>query len=329
MANPFQELLDRHRRGARPAFCSAAFLCIRRMWDEGWRFADILREAPTMAAAARSNLELGFDSTVLPYDLNVEAEILGAPVNYHPEVEGVPVYPTVGNRPVARPEDVVIPADLARQGRLPQILDALARVKAAAGRAAVGAFLPGPFTLAGQVMDLDQMFVMTLKDPAAVTGILARLTRLLAELRSLYEAAGADYVMVEEGGATAISPRLFRKLVLEHLQELLAGRRVPHMLSITGNTDKFLELMLECGPDALGVDQAADLAKVRAAVPPDLPLAAVAGSYTMLSEATPDEVRQAVRQAREAGVDVVLPPSDIYPPAKMENIAAFLEAVRA
>ena len=34
------------------------------------------------------SFDLGFESTVVPFDLNVEAEILGARVSYHDGFEG-------------------------------------------------------------------------------------------------------------------------------------------------------------------------------------------------------------------------------------------------
>ena len=48
----------------------------------------------------------------------------------------------------------------------------------------------------------------------------------------------------------------------------------------------------------------------------------------MLANATPQEIKENVYQCLEMGFTTVCPPSDIYPPAKIENIEAFVETVK-
>lgn len=329
MSNSFTDLVAIYRRGRRAVFGLGPFLPIALIREKGWRFNQLLKDPEAMAEAALAKLDLGFESTTLPFDLNVEAEALGATVRYHDEQEAIPIYPTIAAKCVDGPDDVVIPADVGTAGRMPQILAALGQTRARAGsRGAVGAGVCGPFTLAGQVMDMDKLFVMTMKNPEAVGRILEKLTMAIIGLRDAYVQAGAQYIAVQEGGATALSPRIFTSLVLPHLQAILAVKNVPHALCLTGPAERFLAAIMRCGADAIGVDQACDLETVRAAVPPDLPLAAVVGAYDMLAKATTDEIRDTVHRFLDKGLDLVLPPADIYPPAKLENIAAFVAAVR-
>ncbi|HKI50124.1 MAG TPA: hypothetical protein VKA69_12400 [Desulfobacteria bacterium] len=48
----------------------------------------------------------------------------------------------------------------------------------------------------------------------------------------------------------------------------------------------------------------------------------------MLANATPDEITEKVNQCLDMGFTAVSPPADIYPPAKNENIEAFVKALR-
>lgn len=330
MANGFMDLTEKYRQGKRSVFSLGPFLPIETLWRQGWNFNQVMQEPDAMARAALTNLDLGFESTVLPFDLNVEAEALGASVRYHEGQEGIPVYPTIARKLVVHPEDLVIPHDIAAAGRMPQILKALEEVKAHAGnRGAVGGLVPGPFTLAGQVMDMDKMFVMTMKEPQVVGQILESLTQTIIDVREAYVRAGAQFIVVEEGGATAISPRLFAKLILPLLQGIFSVKKVPHILFLTGNSDRFIGLMLQCGADGLGVDQSCEIDTVRGEVPPYMPLAAVIGDYAMLAKSEPKQVRETVWRFLDKGLSHVLPPADIYPPAKVENIAAFLDGVRS
>jgi [methyl-Co(III) methanol-specific corrinoid protein]:coenzyme M methyltransferase len=330
MGNTFVELFEKFRRGKRSLFSLGPFMPIELLSQKGWCFNQILQGGVPMALAALTKLNLGFESTVLPFDLNVEAEALGATVRYHEEQDGIPVYPTIAHKAVGDADDIVIPEDIDSIGRVPLIASAIAKTRAMAdGRGAVGAFVAGPFTLAGQIMDLDKMLVMTMKQPEALCKILSRLSQTIIAVRDAYVRTGAQFIVVQDGGVAAISPKLFSRLVLPFLKDIFCETQVPHILSIAGNADRYIEQMLQCGADGLGVDQSCDLDKVRGKVPWDLPLAATIGSYTMLAQASPDQVAATVRFFLDKGLSIVLPPADICPPAKTENIVAFVEAVRS
>lgn len=323
------ELLAHWSKGGRSVFNLGPFLCIALMHQKSLTFNEILKNPEEMASAALLNFDLGFDAAVLPFDVNVEAEILGAQIQYHESVDGIPIYPTVVRKIVRRAEDVTFPKNLADKGRLPAILRSIRLIKEAAPTSgATGVYIPGPFTLAGQVMDMDEMFVLVLKEPDRMMKIFSRLTEFIVELRTVYIDAGVDFIVIEEGGATTISPRAFRKMLLPHLEKILSEKKVPHALSLTGSSDKFIELMIECGPDGIGVDQQCDIDHVRRIVPATLPLFAVCGAYDMLANGTPEKIAATVHEYMDKGITGVLPPADIYPPAKIDNIKAFIEAAR-
>ncbi len=328
MGNEMMDLMNKYKKGARPVFNLGPFLPIVRMQELGLEFNRILQNAPDMNQVLLLSYELGFEAAVLPFDLNIEAEILGAEVTYHDGYDGIPVYPTVTKKCVTIADDILVPERLSKAGRLPIVLECLDNIKKAPEHCAIGVFIPGPFTLAGQVADLDELFVMTIKQPGVAQDIFQRLAEFIIRLRDVYVESGVDFITIEEGGATAISPRMFRRLLLPHLKEIFTNRKIPHALSLTGHAEKFIDLMLECEPDAIGIDQESDVDRCRDLVPNETPLLAVAGDYTMLAEAEPEEVTAAVRNTLDKGVTTVLPPADIYPPAKTENIRAFVAAVR-
>ena len=282
-----------------------------------------------MTAVARMNFELGFESTVVPFDLNVEAEILGARVCYHDGFDGYPVYPTIAHRPVAEAEDVAIPTDIRTSGRMPAILHTICSLKnSGSDPGAVGAFIPGPFTLAGQVMEPEQLFMMLLKKPDQARRILERLTDFINALKSVYAAAGVDFMVVEEGGAAGVSPGIFGQLLLPNLQAIFAEKPCPMAISFIGGTDQSLDFLLACDPDGVGIDRQCDTAGAREKIPAALPLFSGCGAHDMLANAGPETIAAAVRRRLDLGATAVGPPADIYPPAKMENIAAFVRAVR-
>ena len=164
MNNPLIQLMEKYRKGNKSAFHLGPFLPLTRIQERGLPFNAIMGEHQAMTEAALMSFEFGFESTVLPFDLNVEAEILGAEVRYHDAVDGNPVYPTIGDKPFSVNDNIDIPDDLPEKGRMPAILKSIRAVKKdIRATGPVGIFLPGPFTLAGQVLDVDALYKTLLK----------------------------------------------------------------------------------------------------------------------------------------------------------------------
>ena len=324
------ELIDRYRQGTCPVFAPGPFLSIEGMRAKGLQFDRVLKNAEDMAEAALLNLDLGFEATVIPFDTNVEAELIGCRVNYHEDVDGMPVYPTVGERWIQTANDFELPKNLVEVGRISLIIAAIGLIKRkAADRAAIGAFIPGPFTLAGQVLDPDRMYVTVLKQPDIIKGVLVKLTELLAQVRAAYVAAGVDFVIIEEGGATLISPKVFERMVFQPLKRLLDKNTVPHILSLSGRSEKYMPLLVQTGADGIRVDQKCDIEQSLKDLPAGFPLLATCGTYDMLANSRPAEIQDAVWACLDRGVTQASPPADMYPPARLENLEAFVEAHRS
>jgi uroporphyrinogen-III decarboxylase len=323
------ELLRKNQRGRRPVFIPGPFLPLALVRERGLNFNAVLRDPAAMTEVALMSYELGFESTVLPFDMNVEAEILGAGVTYHRGFDRNPVYPTITSRPVASAADIIIPGNPATRGRVPAILNAIQKIKTQAqDQGAAGAFIPGPFTLAGQVMEPEALFIMLLKNPDQASDILNRLAGLLKVLKTAYVAAGVDFIVIEEGGATNVSPKIFRTLILPPLQNLFSDKPVPHIIGMAGGSAGFIEFMLACRPDGICVDNDYDLDAARREIPKSLPLFAECGDHELLAHATPEIITETVKNCLAKGATTTGPPADIYPPAQTENIRAFSEAIR-
>lgn len=141
-------------------------------------------------------------------------------------------------------------------------------------------------------------------------------------------AAGVDFILIEEGGAMSISPKVFRSLVLHRLQGLFSDKPVPHIIGLTGGSARFIPFILSCLPDGISVDRDYYQNEARQEIPESLPLFVECGDHTLLAHATPEIITGMVRNCLAKGSTTVIPPADIYPPAKTENIRAFIEAIR-
>jgi uroporphyrinogen-III decarboxylase len=177
-------------------------------------------------------------------------------------------------------------------------------------------------------MEPERLFVLLLKQADAAQAILRRLADFLQELTSLYASAGVDFLVVEEGGAASISPALFGQRVLPSLRSLFAEKPSPMVLSITGGTDALVGFMKACDPDGICIDRQCDIRAARDAVDAAVPLFTRCENHELLASDDPEAVAAEVRRCLETGVATVVPPADIYPPARKENIAAFVRALQ-
>jgi len=86
--------------------------------------------------------------------------------------------------------------------------------------------------------------------------------------------------------------------------------------------------MLACEPDGMILDKECRMENIRERLPKEIPLFIDCGNYDMLAKATPAEIAEMVDRYLDMGFTTVRPNPDIYPPAKIENIEAFVRAIK-
>jgi MtaA/CmuA family methyltransferase len=326
-------LLSGQRVTPVPCFSGLASVTVAGLETAGLAFSQIHDDPERMAQAAETAFRaFGFESVAVPFDLGVEAGALGAEVDFHADTP-YPIYPSVTQPLAASPAEfqVALPPRLAERGRVPVVVEAIRLLKQrVGGEVAVGAWIPGPYTLALQVVEMIEMVTAVAKQPEAVATVLDMLTGVAAEVGLAYRVAGADFLTIHEMGGSPgfIGPRAFEKLVQPALQRLMAALPGPRVLSVCGNTNRAMPLLADCGADALSVDQTNDLARSRETVGPGLLLFGNIDPVGTLSNGDEAEVRAAVRRAIEAGVDAVWPGCDLAPAAPAENLRAMVDEAR-
>jgi [methyl-Co(III) methanol-specific corrinoid protein]:coenzyme M methyltransferase len=302
----------------------------------GYRFPHVHSDAEKMANLAATSHELyGYECAVVPFDFCVEAEVLGCIMNAYEDVEHL-LYPTIKEKAIHSEDEFTtfpIPEDLASAGRVPVVVGAIRRLKEKIGdKVAVGTYLIAPFTLAGQLFDLDQLFKLSFKKQKLVGEMLDRLADVLIRLAEIYRNAGADYLNVREMGATTdiLSPRSFKTLILPPLQKIhaaLNAMEIPNILHICGATNAIVSLMNEAGADAISVEAKNDMLKTRQDIGFETLVFGNLDAYKLFVLDSVEDVEKAVVTALEQGIDAIWPGCDIWPEAKPENVKAMVEAV--
>ena len=313
-----------------PFFSGQGMVTLPVIQSLGLKFSQIHLSAEAMAEAARATVErYGFDAALVPYDMCTVPEAMGLGASFYEDTGGV-LYPTISTK-WGSPEEVIVPGDVMERGRLPIVSRAISLLRQGLGpEYAVGTWLLGPYTLAGQVVELDVLLKLTMKDRARVEGLLDRLTEMIINIGRAYQQQGIDYISLREMGAGSdiISPRVFRDMVQPRLKRILDSWRPPRVLHICGATDPIIGYMNECGAEALSMDHKNDLAESRRKVGGSTLLLGNLDAYRLLGQAMLEEVRSKVLESSRAGADAVWPGCDIWPELKEENLFALAEAVK-
>lgn len=299
----------------------------------GYKFAALHSNAKMLADAAASTFRLfDFECGVVPFDLCVEAEALGCEINVYAHLEDI-LYPTIKKKLINSEDemDIVVPSDLAGRGRIPLMKEAISLLKADIGNdVAVGSYVLGPFTLAGQIMELNDLLKLSFKKPDKVGKLLDTLAEVIIVVAKEYEAAGADYITVREMGATSdvLSPRVFKSLILPYLKKIFSELQAHSVLHICGKTNDISVFMLESGAQAISVDQKNDVSETRKKIGPDALLFGNYDPYNVLVTGTPEVVCETIKKCLDDGVSAVWPGCDIWPTVSPENLHAMMNEVK-
>jgi len=302
---------------------------------ERLKFHEVHNDAHKMSKAAASTYRVsGFGSAVVPLDLCVEAQALGANVDFR-ETSNVSEFPRVASfsnesveeflgkaRIGSNPGDQVV-----KRGRIPLVCDAIKYLKEDCGvEIVIGAWVPGPFTLLSLLVETGALYMAMRRSPEHIHSALEMLTHDLFNVGKAYRSAGADFLTIHEMGGSpgALGPKLFEKLVLPHLQTLTSALPKPVVLSACGRTNGAMKLLAASGADALSVDQMNDLAASRQEVPEAL-LFGNLDPVGLISKGTPTQIKEAITNAIKNGADAVWPGCDLYPDVPLENLRALSE----
>lgn len=317
----------------RPPIFSGMGNVIKPVLDKyGIVFSRVHRNPELMAKAAIGMYrEFGYECAVVPFDLGVEAEALGAKMNFYDEVEGL-LYPTIKEKCIVDADDIHIPKDLANAGRIPVVTGAIKALRRELGNeVAIGTYVLGPFTLAGQIKELDILFEESFTEPEKVSRILEKLSDYIIQVFKIYRDAGADYFNLREMGGTSdvLSPKSFKSLIKPHLIRVHSEMPRPSILHICGDTNSIITDMAECGADALSVDHKNNIAESRQKLGPKAIILGNFDPIKILHKGNARDVGPAVIEPLKAGADAVWPGCDIWPEVPRENMEAFMAALKA
>ena len=315
-----------------PCFSGMGNIVMDGLKKYGLQFNEVHQDAKKMALAAKATPELfGYDCAIVPFDFNIAPEAMGSKVQYY-QTEDI-LYPSIPEKHIKSFEDIKLPSSPENAGRFPVVMEAIRILKKEIGNeVAVGSWVLGPFTLAGQVTDLNKLLKDTFKKPNEVVQFLSPLRDLLITEAKLYKKAGADFITVREMGTPVdlLSQRVWKSMIQPFMIKMREEIGSPIVLHICGKTNEIVHFMHECGYDALSVEHQNNVAMSRQKIgpPPKNLLFGNLETYKVMVQGTPDDVARLVIAAIDGGVDAVWPGCDIWPGTPTENIKAMVDTTR-
>ncbi|MCP4672572.1 MAG: methyltransferase [Desulfobacula sp.] len=326
-----QKLFKREPVDTMPCFSGQGAVVVQAIEKMGTKFATIHTDARQMAQSAIESARLfNMDAVVIPYDMAVVAEAMGRGISLYEDADGI-IYPTVPNKWKTL-DEIDIPKDYMTKGRLPMIDEAFKIIKEEAPELAVGAWVLGPFTMAGQIMELDILLKGLKKQKDQIAAFLAEVTQVTVDMVKHYQELGVDFISVRDmgSGTDLLSPRMWKTLVGPNLKKVFdAITDIPSVNHICGSTDMIIEMMHECGADALSVDQKNDVVQTREKLGNDVLLFGNFDPYNTLTQLEDvAEVENVIKKCIDNGLDSVWPGCDIWPDVKKENMETYVKTVK-
>lgn len=231
---------------------------------KGYTATEMLTDSDKIVECLREVKKLYMpDGMPILFDLQLEAEILGCDLlwaDYNP--------PSVISHPLAKekglPCDCKIPTPEA--GRMPVVLDAMRRVKAEMGDdVALYGLICGPFTLASHLRGTD-IFMDMMADKKYIGELMDFTGRVAITMADMYIDAGMDVIAVVDPLISQVSPKMIDSLLkptFTSVFDYIRSRGVLSSFFVCGNATKQVEVMCQCGPDSIAVDENVNLPKAK------------------------------------------------------------------
>jgi len=203
------------------------------------------------------------DGMPVVFDLQVEAEALGCALAWSKNTP-----PSVAAHPLetaTRREVGALELPSLGSARIPLVLEAMRRARAALPDTALYGLACGPFTLASHLRGTN-IFLDMYDDPDLVKELVAFCCEVFDLMAGAYVEAGMDVIGAVDPLVSQIAPESFEEFLLEPYTRLfsrLRARGVKSSFFVCGDATKNVPLMCRSGPDCLSIDENIDIAAAK------------------------------------------------------------------
>lgn len=286
------------------------------------------KQAEAMSVIARA---FPTAASVSFMDLSVEAEAFGSQIVVSDEE-----VPTVVGSIVdedSDPDELVVPAVGA--GRTSLYIEAIRKVMDEVTDRPVFAGMIGPFSLAGRLMDVNEVMILCYEEPELVKAVLERCTGFLAAYAEAFKEVGANGVVIAEPLAGLLPPDLLGEFSTPYVRQIVDAVQDDDFLVIYHNCGssvvKAADAVIATGAKAFHFGNAIQMEDILPFMPKDVIVMGNVDPAGEIRLGTPESVRAKTLEVLEACSAypnfVISTGCDVPPMAPYENIQAFFDAV--
>lgn len=310
------------------AFPVLSFPVIQMM---GITVKELIMDSRLQAIGMKMNAEHCDSAAIVSQmDLSVEAEAFGSNIVFSDDE-----VPTVTGRIVSsQVEADALQVPEIGTGRTGINIEAVARAMKLVTDRPVFAGCIGPFSLAGRLMDVNEIMVYCYTEPQMVHTVLEKVTEFLIDYALAYKEVGASGIVIAEPLAGILSPDLATKVSARYV------RRIVNAVS----DDDFIVIYHNCGNEAIKMlptilmsnaagyhfGNGVDMKKVVRKMPEDVLVMGNVDPAGVFLQGTPEKVREATLKVMDDCTShpnfVISSGCDIPPMTPWENIDAFFAA---
>ncbi len=224
-------------------------------------------------------------------DLSVEAEAFGATCVYQADE-----VPTIIGRLVSTEEEIdALKVPSVGAGRTGTNVTAIRMATRLIHDRPIIANCIGPFSLAGRLMNVNDILLKTLEEPELVHKVLRKATDFIHEYIAALKGAGANGVILAEPLAGLLSPALMQEFSSDYVREIVDEHQDRSFLIIyhncAGGTERLVEPMLSTNCRAFHFGEKADIEQLLKTMPEKYLIMGNLSAASVFKHGTPQQVR--------------------------------------
>lgn len=271
----------------------------------------------------------GFENLGIPFDVTVEAEVLGSEIDFGT----LSCEPKVANEIAPSVSKVVCRnmKDLTNSGRIHTIVQAGYRLSRTYPDVPVIGNITGPITTTASLVNPMSFLKELRKDKENCHRVIDYVSDFLTEYARLMVDNGVNLICIGDPTASGeiLGPLTFEEYAVRYLNKIADGIHAvgaPVIVHICGNMNTVKHLIPEIRCDAISTDAMVSLRLLKQAHPQLTTMGNI--STYLLELGTADEIAKRARKLVQDGVDIISPACGLSTSTFLENIRAMTGAVK-
>lgn len=262
-------------------------------------------------------------------DLSVEAEAFGAHTVYTADE-----VPTIIGKLISTQEEAdALQVPEIGAGRTAITVEGIKKAQILIKDRPVVAQCIGPFSLAGRLLNVNDIMLQCYEDPDIVHTVLRKATDFIIKYASEFKSEGANGIVISEPLAGLLSPQLIDEFSTDYVKEIVDALQDKHFITIYHNCGNavphLLDSIIDTGCLAFHFGDAVDMLQILQKMPRNLLILGNISPARVFNDGSTDKVRVETLKLLRACGDynnfALSSGCDIPPNVDLDNVDSFFK----